>query len=114
MYTVTERIRKAENLISESEKVVCNMRNAYERNLKDFAENGFFSNEGQVKILVHDRTFLFIRDMQTAVEQLLDGIENTEDMLSRMDACWDATMQLNNLNAKLYSRAVHTGLVEAA
>lgn len=111
MNTIIERIRKAENLISESEKVVCNVRNAYERNLRDFTENGFFSNEGQVKILVHDRTFLFIRDMQIAVERLLNGIENTGDMLSRMDACWDATMQLGTLEVKLTSYAIRTGLI---
>ena len=111
MNTIIERIHRAENLISESEKVVCNVRNAYERNLNDFTENGFFSNEGQVKTLINDRTFLFIRDMQMAVELLLNGIENTDGMLSRMDACWDATMQLGTLEVKLTSYAIRTGLI---
>lgn len=116
MNTIIERIRKAENLITESEESVCGLRDAIEEQLDEFDENGCFSDKDEVVSLIHCErgAFFFALYVWSKAHTWLNGIENTEALLSRADACLEAAKQLGHLKVRLECRAIRTGLIEAA
>ena len=116
MNTIAERIRKAENLIAESEESVCNLHTMIEEQLDEFDENGCFSDKDYVECLIRNyrSLFFFVLHVWSRAHLWLDGIENTEALLSRADACLEAAKQLGHLKVRLECRAIRTGLIEAA